>query len=803
MYSSSSVQDMPDFQRETKEIMASIRLQEDEIKSNRKELFESIKKTQEMKCIYSLSSGYFLHINDNIQQIANLPFVQPGKFVVYKRLIELTNLGSLRSEITRFLSGIYKNSDKLPLIFAKLQTTSIKNPVPFLPKHTEPNHFLAFSTLPALFGHCWTSDLRYSYINFLIKICEKIPYDSIQHHWILDCFKHYIHSSDIQTFLRESIGDYLLDLIRDTTLDLIQQAGQKELYDRIIPVIEKIISKMNANIDLIPMDVRLLIRKFADLALDDAQWLKRVEDLFCKSILAPAISFPKVYGVILPTINLKVASNGVARALQIIASLLLVILHPGQAEFRYPGLDVERLSRLPFESFLRSMMNFKCESLSGLTCTSLLPLLGMHNTSFIFNVQDVAMLAHVLKIVSKEDQEIAKQVLPLISKIPVDQPLDMTFFRYDLWDVQNIGVERPDIKVNTLESAKNKELQAISKSIFNFLPQSQEIPFSPHELFPFLKFHAEHAALGLNTHEICYINNVMHKMKEVPHEKSDEIIVALEDEMRRHKAYSNRNSTLLTQIAISLAEVNSLKASYIAKIDDQLPFLHEKLFELFHDNENSEERFKSKFVSIVICHSSFVDFFTEELAKLKTFLDPIASFAFSGVAKLMHTYMLQKIGVKKFSSYHTLYQATDELFERLSDKDLLDLCITEHTDENVSYFIKNQESFVYATNIFFDANFIEIPIEAIKYIRNAFGIIRKTYALYNGNQPTDSEIEPIIYYLLLKSHVSNIFTFVKYLEHFLDGYPCNTVITSEEYGALKSLVNYITYLDSKVSTKLI
>ena len=169
MYSSSA-RDLPDFHRESKEIMTSINTQTEKIKNSRKKLLDSAKKAQDLKCISSLRSGYFLLINgDNAKEFSQLPFIQSENFSVAERLIELTKLGSLRTEITKFLAAIYKASDNLPEIFANLPTTSLKESLPFLPEKTDQKQFLAFSTLPALFGHCWTSDLRYSYINFLIK----------------------------------------------------------------------------------------------------------------------------------------------------------------------------------------------------------------------------------------------------------------------------------------------------------------------------------------------------------------------------------------------------------------------------------------------------------------------------------------------------------------------------------------------------------------------------------------------------------------------------------------------------------
>lgn len=793
---------MPDLQREIKEVMASIRLQEDEIKMNRKELLEVIKKTQDMKCIYSLSSGYFLHIKkENALQIANLPFVQPGKFVVYERLIELTSLGSLRTEITKLLAAIYKNSDKLPEIFAKLPSSALKTAVPFIPDVAEANHFIAFSTLPALFGHYWSSDLRYAYINFLIKISEKLPstvFDNINEHWILDCFTHFIHSSNIQPFLRASIGDDLLYLIRDTTLDSIPRSAQHEFFNKLIPTIETIISKMNLNIDLIPMEIRILIRKFADLAPDDAQWLQRVETLFCKFILAPAISLPKVYCVLFSTINFRV-TTGVARALQVLASLFNTILHPNQARLRYSELDVDRLSRIPFESFLRSVASVDVSKLSGLECTSLMPLLGLHSTSFVFNVPDICMLAYVCQSVSKIDPNLVKPILPATEKFPTDKHIDMLFFRYDIWDLGSIGIAKPDINANELEKPKCGEIEDVAKSVFNFLEQSKEIPFAPGNLFPFVKFHEEQAMIsGANT-ELCYTCHVMNKLKVFPPEKGSEIIAALEEEIRRHKEYSSRNSSLLTHIAITLSAVNAMKKQYINKLEDMTPVLHEKLFELYHDSQDFDERFRSKCLSVLLSHDTFMEYFNDELLKLKSFLELSVSFCFIGVSKMMHTFILQKLNLARFKEYHNTLTETDATFEDILDAQISKICLEGQTSQQVKDFAKNPENFSFANKIFYEARIAEIPIEAIKLITKAFGIIKKTFILANEKDPSASETEPLLHFMILKARVDDAFSFAKFLEHFLDGDQCKILITEEEHSTLKLFLSYITYLDSRIS----
>ena len=804
--------ELPDLHKEVKEIMNSIKLQTEEIKTNRKQLLDASKKAQDLNCISSLRSGYFLHISAyDAQQISELPFVQPENFNVVERLIELTKMGPLRTQITKFLSAIYKSSDILPEILANLPTLSLKGALPFLPENTLPRRFLAFSTLPALFGHCWTADLSNAYINFLIKICEKLPpsdLENINGHWIFDCFTHYIHSSDITQFLRTSLGDVLLDIIRDEKFSQTPRNAKGEYFNSMISYIEKILTNMNDNLDIFPRDVRALIRRFADLASDDTMWLQRVEILFCKAVLAPAISMPKMYCVLPQTFNFKVDSSP-ANALRMLATLFLYILHPSQAQLRHDGLDHEKLSSLPFDSFLRRLANvdYAHAHSNSLNFTELMPLLGCHNINMVFSIADIFMLAHCLTLVEKVNPDIVKSLKNAHKIAYVDLDMfRMTFFRHELWDLSAISLKKPRIKDNEIEPAEATPENKAAKSIFNFLNFADEVTGEPGELDDFIAFFETKAKLSNNDKIKTYIEHVKYHIDKVDPQNKHKITAALEDEIRRRKAFATRNSGLITDIAIHLSEIENLIEFYKQKSDDSLPVYYEHLFDLFRRQDDTiEKELVSLKKNLLKCQSSFNIFFNNASFRLEKYIATFGSFNISGVLNVMHTWILQQLTLADFKHYHIIYTKIDERFSKVYlednslNKDLINKICIETAPANVQKLFNEPDLFDLAKKQLNTAREVEIPIEAIKSLHESLELLEKIYDLSIGGKPSKTEFLPLVDYLLLTSGIKDIYSFIKYIEHFLSQEIYSSLIEDKHFNSLTLYVNRVMQLDLKLS----
>ena len=805
--------ELPDLHKEVKEIMNSIKLQSEELKTNRKQLLDAAKKAQDLKCVSSLRSGYFLHISAyDAQQISQLPFVQPENFHVVDRLIELTDMGSLRNEINKFLAAIYKYSDALPEILANLPTSYLKGTsLPFLPEKTLPQRFLAFSTLPALFGHCWTADLSNAYINFLMKICEKLPpsdLENINGHWIFDCFTHYIHSSDITQFLRTSLGDILLDIIRDEKFSKTPRNAKGEYFNSMISYIEKILIKMNENMDIFPRNVRALIRKFADMAPDDAKWLQRVEILFCKAVLAPAISMPKMYCVLPQTFNFKVDSSP-ANALRMLATLFLYILHPSQAKLRHDGLDHEKLSSLPFESFLRRLadVDYTHAQSNSLNITNLMPVLGSHNIYIIFSIADIFMLSHCLILVEKEHPELTKCFRNTHKLSYVDlSKFTMTFFRHELWDLSSISLKKPRIKDNEIEQATKTPENKAAKSIFNFLNFVDEITGEPGDLDNFISFFETQAKLSKNDRIQTYIEHIKFQIAKVDPANKQRINSALEDEIRRQKAFAARISGLITDIAIYSSEINYLIDFYKHKNEDALPVFYEHLFDLFRKEDDFlEKELANQKQSLLKSQSSFNAFFKKASSRLEKFIAEFGSFNISVILNVMHTWILQQLSLSDFKKYHGLYTNADKRFllvhssDEEVNKSLIKKITIDTSPENVRKIFNEPELFDLAQKQLSISHDVEIPIESVKSLQEALDLLQKIFDLSNGCKPSKTEFLPLVDYLLLTSDIPDIYSFIKYLEHFLSEDICLNLIGNELFNSLTTFVNRVMQLDLKLT----
>ena len=176
----------------------------------------------DVRCINFIRNSFLLQTTlQNVKTISCFPFMNPNCFTVSERLIEMSGIGYIRTEISRFLQPLFKLGRKIPTIFSNIKNEHFDEcleKMNFIPKGINPRQFFACSTFPSLFSYCWTTELQSSYISSLFEIAKN-SIDPIKNegseqvkrflrqHWIFECLRSYIFSSDIQNFLRVSIGD--------------------------------------------------------------------------------------------------------------------------------------------------------------------------------------------------------------------------------------------------------------------------------------------------------------------------------------------------------------------------------------------------------------------------------------------------------------------------------------------------------------------------------------------------------------------------------------------------------------------
>ncbi|OHS94584.1 hypothetical protein TRFO_39225 [Tritrichomonas foetus] len=776
------------YHEECREIDTTRTFQLSEISSARRDLLNKAKTTQEKRCLTSLRSGYCLRMtSQNVRDFVLLPFIRPDGFFVNDKLVH--TLGPLKNDVNAFIRSIYSHPD-LPKVFAQVSNDTLLDLVPFLPAKVKPRDFLACSTLPALFGHCWSLELRHSYINFLMEVAKNLPqnvFTNFREHWLFECFKNYIHASKIHHFLKLSIGDTMLQLVRENSTH----------STRLTKYASDMISRMKDNISAFPQDVRLLLKKFSDLAPTEAQKMSRIEILFIDCILIPAISLPKAYCVLPPSYQLNMSPNGPTKTLNSLAQHLRLILHPTQASLRnIPERDIEDLKKVPFADFLKKLVDIDEEKtdILGPKVTKLMSLLQTDTLVLLFTMSDICLLAKILngdKLVSRE-------------KIPVDKEVNFEFFRYDLQNVdtfKNFDFEKPEIIYNQVEKVEKNELNDASYALFKFLTNAQIYENIPEKLNEYIQFYEEKTKLHKDYKTYSYLNHLVLKLKNIEESQYDEVLIHLQDDIRRHNEYIERNNLIMTRIARMMEQLDAEIVSYNEKADHSYPIIYSALLQLFLENEKTlETNAIEKKDDMMTKKSVFDEFFTNYLIKLKNFIMPIASYTLTGVAIHFHTWLMQMMPLRDFIEMNPSLSEGDERLTIVT-KETIDIVCVKPAPKKLSNIFAHPPLFDFIEIELRGAEFVEIPLEAVSYISSAINLIQRMFDLAIGGAPQADEMTPLLNYSLLSSGLNCIYSFKMYLEHFLHELPQTEIkFMSDSYSiALTHFINHVSSLDQFIT----
>ncbi|KAH0784976.1 hypothetical protein GPJ56_010922 [Histomonas meleagridis] len=524
--------ELVDFHRQAKEVGATTTLKNHELTNLRKKLLNKVKSLQEIRCLTSLRTGYFLKLSSsNVQSTSQLPFMKPNGFKIAERLVELSGISSYRSNITKLLKELYTQLDKLPEKLALLNFDNFPDNPPYLPAGVKAREFFVCSTVPALFGYNWAVELRESFLSFIFSIAEHIPSSTLQNfreHWLFDCIKNYIHSSGINQFLRISIGSTIYRLVRDQELQRLSKLpnDQQIFFDKLTEYASDMINHMHENIEIFPSDVRTIIRRFTTLSKDTETRLSRAETLFLDSILVPSISNPKAYGVLPSTFYLDISPFGPARCLQMLAQLFRFILHPNQIKLRYPKYDSAKIELLPFEPFLNDLISIddnKEYVLTGPKLNDILPTLKAHFILLLFSLPDIFLLSDVLQLVLTNGT-----LLNVAKKLQTNQSVSFDFFRYEVWDFDVFRIKKPIIPDEEIEKLPKNKSSIVGDAIYKFMEFFDVDETSPNGYEQFFEYHEHNMILQHKYIHETYIRNLNMAYNDVPKDEKNTIIPSLE-----------------------------------------------------------------------------------------------------------------------------------------------------------------------------------------------------------------------------------------------------------------------------------
>jgi hypothetical protein len=228
------------------------------------------------------------------------------------------------------------------------------------------------------------------------------------------------------------------------------------------------------------------------------------------------------------------------------------------------------------------------------------------------------------------------------------------------------------------------------------------------------------------------------------------------------------------------------------------PMVYSCLLDLFLEMNHGDiaSQVEPRSVEFMTNRPAYWEFLESALAQVKTVITPIAEWALAGVATTFHTWLMQQLPLSMFKEVHPEYSESDDLLSGAT-KDILEEVCIRPAPPKLQKIFAHPPLFEFCRIEIMNAEFLEMPLESIRKIMDGINLIQKIFELANGGLPQADEMTPLLNYALLASGCSQMFSFQKYLEHFLGDMPQNEIRFIEESAsvALTHFVNHVSSLD--------
>lgn len=799
-----------------KDLSVKENFQEAQIKENRKQLLTKIKRVQELRCLSSLRSGYFLKLNSsNVSYVSQLPFMNQNNFHVSERIVEMAGISTIRNQVNKLIKEILSEQEDVTKFLATLDFKNDRfkpENRTYLPEGITIKEYFCCCTIPALFGFSFTSEFQLSFLNFLSQVAENIPstvYEkSIGDHWIIDCMKYYFHSLNIGEYIRSSIGDIILHLIRDESL--LHYALKKNfvaILSKVDQYIPLMISGLIENLSIIPNSIRSLLKKISKIGKTQNRPYPRLFTLFMDCILIPSLTNLKAYNVLPPSFHLDPSPNGPMSIIQAILALFKFVFNLDVLRKKFVGFEPKTISSAKMSSFLISLIDIDDGfRVNGPKIVELLPALELHCLFLLFSEPDIFILTDVFMSPGAPEsiQKVAQNIPTNVTDIPLD------FFRHEVWEFKAYNIVKPSIPDDTPKKLTDP-VEIAGDALFKFLSFARIDSGAPNNLDMFIEYFEKQMIIQRNYLTEAYIRHFDCVAKQITktasfkNENKDNgekfFITALQKEIERHTEKTGRlkvtNNELNHQIRIVKSSIDTLEH----QSSDSLPFLCSNLLTLFI---NSIPQFTIDLVlkkeDILLQPAAFFDFMQENLVTLKDFIVPIAEYALDEVARHLHTFVMQKLSYNEFRSFKRTYQRFDKIFMKDSDSILNCLCVSQ-APENLVELFKKRELFDVIINVVRKAMLLEIPLETVREIAKAFDLIKVVKEVETDVKITHDELTLAFNFVLLSASIPTLYSMGKYVQQYLVNIPMGDVVflTEKENDVLKIFCYQITQLDQVLS----
>lgn len=765
-------------QSKVKQISACLSFQNEELKNRRKQLLYDSKSLMDLRCISFMRVPSLMQTSImNIETVLILPYMLPNSFVISERLIEMSGIGYIRSDITKFLHQFFKLGLKIPKLFSQIQNQDfleISNQTNFIPYGVNPKELFGMSTFPSLFSYCWNSELQVAYLNSIAEIAKNAieSVDQFQTHWLFSCIKSYILASDIQRFVTLSIGNVFVKIPHPPNLMILPQ----QYYDILLVAINKSIKKMIDSLLFFPKDVRFLFKKFYEITQSNSQnqFFDFVNFLFIKCILEPALS--NLIAFTSP--KFKDRAVGQNQGLQLIPKIWSIII---TQQIPFGDINFSMINTNNLIQFYTNLIdvnenNVLFDRTVTPSLSHFLNALDIQYNTTLFSISDVCLLAFFIqKLMPKDDKTIRPFATSLLSKV---NEKDFRFFRHETWDFELYGMPKPSSSKKEESASTDFKLKACASSLFKFLsvtnPKISTVP--SNTLKNFLKCKDIEADLSHDTKTRVYLSNLMVKIEKVG--SNEDLFNALIYEIDEQKGVIDDNATLITDINLMSNKMNKLYRHFQNKLDRSMEMLYHRLLESFLKNRpNMIQKLQLNQVSLVQEKNAFDAFFNDTVKTLSAYLEFISPYAIEGVTIQLHFFLTRILNFSLFLNEHVRFEVNDEVFRNVQQSQIDNIC-SSMDRETLPQLLEN------VIQTFQLAMKVQIPLIALNYISKAIKQLNFISSFYPGK---NNNFKRLLSYAILKVGYQHMFSFMKYLDFFLMN---NKVILYSE----KRKQNLIMYL---------
>ena len=753
-------------------------LQNSDLSNFGRKLYEDANKLQEKRHLVFLRSIVVWDSeSSNVESLMKLPFLQSETVTPFERMVEVPGLEKWKNMFQKFLEGLLRIRD-LPMLLSKFQDYAFMTGVPFIPQGMRPVQFMAGSTLPALFGFCWSLEFQVSYCRFLAEIARNLKFGIAQFrkHWIVECYRSYILSASMSKYVRcvfQSTITTLLDLCLAPDF-----AFSQSFLEEIICSMADLITTLTKLLPSMPRDVRFLLKALFESAENEEDGLDRVSTVVCNCILLPVYRNPKVFGVIGDTLQMHPCSH-----ITLIGKMWSYIRHPDLKDPEFQEFDLSRLQSLHFSAFLKELINVD----ENLNAPSMVPWMDhceVSNILLLLSVTDISLLAFLITstgLGGGNVLELAKSILEISNRV------DFRLFRYESWILRPYNIPTPgpqEPKWNRNALVEHNEGARLFCKLLSVAPQR---PDEPADVDAFLKFVENMANVDHDVMTRTILSDLVNEMKDAQSGKA-EILEQIRHEIKERKTHITTNYDRIIVAKELEDQIASLAQQADTRTQELFSIIRGHLVLSFFDGHENISRliedFKEK---LSLQRNLFRPFFIKCCTQFETFATPIAPYLVQSALPHLHSHILKRLPLKEFVMAHPRFLEYDQNFVDVSSMRILEICGPLHRFDN-DYFLRA------ATRELKLARQVELPIEAVKCLVRVIHALKDSIAFVGES---DDKIHTLFLHMLLLTPIDQIYSFSRYLEFFLVElkYKDRSLLSDEENRVLRFVIELLSVCD--------